>query len=166
MVDKTNSKSKVNLRVGMTITESVTLGHFSQPCGQVSGGAGEESDKAAAPCPFKISLHWGYMLEAQQRNPQLSGSGWNVLPLSPAFTLLKDALWLASPVQGGERHIILAETILQMAFQMNEQDLTVSAFLFILIHYLWIFLQTEEWIGPAGLKVWADEHSILRDNRR
>lgn len=101
MVDKTNSKSKVNLRVGMTVTESVTLRHFSQPCGQVTGGAGEESDKAAAPCPFKISLHWGYMLEAQQRNPQLSGSRWNVLPLSPAFTLLKDALWLASPVQGG-----------------------------------------------------------------
>lgn len=57
MVDKTNSKSKVNLRVGMTVTESVTLGYFSQSCGQVSGGAGEESDKAAAPCPFKISLH-------------------------------------------------------------------------------------------------------------
>lgn len=105
MVDKTNSKSKVNLRVGMTVTESVTLRHFSQPCGQASGGTGEESDKAAAQCPFKISLHWGYMLEAQQRNPQLSGSGWNVLPLSPAFTLLKDALWLASPVQvGGKAH--------------------------------------------------------------
>lgn len=57
MVDKTNSKSKMNLRVGMTVTESVTLGHFSQSCGQVTGGAGEESDKAAAPCPFKISLH-------------------------------------------------------------------------------------------------------------
>jgi hypothetical protein len=37
----------------------------------------------------------------------------------------------------------------------------VSAFLFTPIHYLWTSLPREEWIGPAGLKVRADEHSLL-----
>lgn len=161
MVDKTNSKSKVNLRVVMTATESVTLGHFSQPCGQASGGAGEESDKAAAQCPFNISLQWGYILEHSR------GIHNSLAPDDMCFHFLQPSLYwrmLSSP--RGERHIILAETVLQIVFQMNEQDLTASAFFFIWIHYLWIFLQTEEWIGPAGLKVWADEHSSLRDNRR
>ena len=42
--------------------------------------------------------------------------------------------------------------------------ISLFLFLFTSIHYLRNFLHKGKWIEPAGLKIWADEHSVLKNN--